>query len=131
MLCEANRTNSITMRCSAKSTDHEHLISILTNANNHHYSIETCEAPNISYAIIMALTDVISNSIDTSKKHIQLFTNNLYVYNLLTKNLSKWKENNWIGSNGKPIAYVDILCAFADAIKDHELSFDVNWDNTK
>ena len=131
MFCEENRMNSITMRCSAKSTDNEHLISISVNANTHHYSIDTCEAPNISYALIMALTDVISNNIDTSTKHLELYTNNLYVYNLLTKNLSRWKENNWIGSNGKPIAYVDILCALADAIKDHALLFDVHWDNTK
>ena len=110
------------------SSSSEHLIVIDVNGASHSFSIDKLEVPNISYAILMALTDVLLNYSDSLGRHIELSVNDLFVYNMFTKkSLAKWKNNNWISSTGKPIAYVDILSFLGKTIELQNLTFQTHW----
>ena len=106
----------------------EHLISIEVNHNSHSFSIDKSEISNVSYAILMALTDVLVNHDNIFNVEIDLYVNDLFVFNIFRKDsLLKWKSHNWISSTGKPIAFVDILSALLEIIQQRKLKFQTHW----
>jgi len=120
------------VKCSAFTTNEEHIVSIHVNNTIHHFSIDKTDTPNVSYAIILSLTDILINHIVSNVKQIDLYVGDLFVYNLLKKNsLSKWKNKNWMSSTGKPIAFVDILSPLHDIILQQKYEFTVHWSRDK
>ena len=118
----------------------EHLIIIEVNGESHSFAVDKSEIPNVSYAIVMALTDVLGdlfnddgdvNDVNDNRPHkndIDLFVDDLFVFNIFTKNsLPKWKNNNWMSTTGKPIAYVDILSLLCETMENKNLKFKTHW----
>ena len=112
----------ITLVCSSSNlNEHEYLINLkikhhgdekeeIKNLNkNLSYSIEKTECPE-SYAILLSLIDFFNHLDETEKKfHFEIYTKDLFVYNILTDYLWKWKARQWMMSQGTVAAYVDIL----------------------
>ena len=82
------------------------------------------------YAIYKALSDI-----STYKKtiNINLYTDSEYSINSLTKWIKKWKLNNWINSQGKPVKNKDILEKIDEIINNHngKIKFNHVYSHTK
>jgi ribonuclease HI len=58
------------------------------------------------YAIYKAIETVSSNDFET----LTIYTDSLYSLKSITQWMTKWENNNWILSTGKPVKNKDILC---------------------
>jgi ribonuclease HI len=68
------------------------------------------------------LTDYFSLP-SSQSKYFNIFTKDLFVYNVMNEYLHKWKMNNWIMSRGQVAAYVDILDGLYDALVQNKISY--------
>lgn len=69
------------------------------------------------YAIYLALISI------KKEQEIWLYTDSLYSIKCLTQWIKIWKNNNMIGTNGKPVKNQDILLKIDDILKTKKVSF--------
>lgn len=115
------------LRCKVETRDRDHLVELeFKNLNSppsiHLFSVdkEECPAP---YVIFLALTDFFEEQ-DVHSPVI-LYISDLFVFNVLTDYLKRWKDSNWFGSNGRPVKYVDILSEFYDMVVKKKIGYKV------
>ena len=53
----------------------------------------------------------------------KLFTDSNYLKQGITEWISKWKSNNWRGSDKKPIKNIDLWQALDEEVKKHQIDF--------
>ena len=115
------------LRCLVQPVDEENkfIIKILVDdINEYNFSVDSTEINNKSFALILALTDVLQSM--TLIQPLHIYVQDLFVYNMLSKNIYLWKQNNWILKTGKPLPYVDILSSLYDELL--KITFIFHWD---
>jgi hypothetical protein len=111
--------------CRLQTKQAEYTIEISGDNKVRHYAIDHSECSE-PYAIIMCLTEFITETTDINSplpQPLHIYVNDLRAYNILTSYLGKWKANNWIMSQGKPCAYIDILEGFFDICREKGYSY--------
>ena len=60
-----------------------------------------------------------------------MYTDSLYLKNGITVWINKWKNNNWMTSNNKPVKNRDLWMRLYDTVGAEPERFDITWNWVK
>ena len=126
-MSSAAPTSYSSLRCRVTEQTSEYQVEVeyhtpTSDAILRRFSVDRSECPK-PYVVFLALTDFFEEVPVASP--IILYINDLYVYNVLTDYLKRWKESRWFNSQGQPVPYVDILSEFYDTVANHHIGYKV------